>query len=192
MPAKYHDRFEEGAYYHIYNRSINQEIIFRNDRNYIFFLGKWKKYLHDYVDVFAYCLQPDHFHFFVYVKELNLDDVNSFLEQQFKKMFSSYVLAFNAENNRKGSLLQKRFKRTKVDNPDYFTSIIRYIHNNPIHHHLVANYEDWKYSSYNAMISNKQTLIRKQEVLDWFGGLKFFLEFHKSNVVYNKNAFFDE
>ncbi len=38
MPGKYHDKFLEEGFYHIYNRGINKEIIFRSERIYLFFL----------------------------------------------------------------------------------------------------------------------------------------------------------
>ena len=37
--------FEEGQYYHIYNRGNNRGAVFFKPENYIFFLRRWKKYL---------------------------------------------------------------------------------------------------------------------------------------------------
>jgi putative transposase len=42
--------------------------------------------------------------------------------------------------------------------------------------------EDYKYSSYNAYLSAKETTLNKQEVLDWFGGLESFINHHKMLV----------
>jgi len=39
--------------------------------------------------------------------------------------------------------------------------------------------QDYRYSSYAAYLSNKETLINKQAVLDWFGGLDGFIDDHK-------------
>jgi putative transposase len=36
----YHTQFEEGRYYHIYNRTIDKGKLFANEGNYIFFLKK--------------------------------------------------------------------------------------------------------------------------------------------------------
>jgi putative transposase len=44
---------------------------------------------------------------------------------------------------------------------------------------LVNRMEDYKYSSYPAYLSDKQTILNKQEVLDWFGGSEAFSEHHK-------------
>ncbi|WP_254060924.1 hypothetical protein [Mucilaginibacter sp. L196] len=39
--------------------------------------------------------------------------------------------------------------------------------------------EEYKYSSYLAYLSKKQTILNKQEVIDWFGGLDQFINHHK-------------
>jgi len=182
MYRKYHDPFEVDCFFHIYNRSINNESIFLSDRNYKFFLSQWKKYFANQLEIFAYCLIPNHFHFFIQVKTNNI----SLLEDSFKRFFSSYSLSFNIENVRTGSLFQKGYKRIKVDNDDYFTSLIHYINNNPIHHKLVSKYENWPYSSYNSIVSDKPTLVQREKVLDWFGGKEQFIRFHKENIVYEK------
>ncbi|MDZ7402227.1 MAG: hypothetical protein ONB37_18880 [candidate division KSB1 bacterium] len=113
-------------------------------------------------------------------------DINTMLENQFQLFFRSYALAFNKENNRTGSLFQKRFKRIRVDDPRYFTAVIHYIHNNPIHHHYVDAYEKWKFSSYNAILSDQPTQVMRDEVLKWFGSREDFIKFHRENVKYEK------
>jgi putative transposase len=61
---------QPGEYYHIYNRGINKDLIFFEEANYAYFIQQFKKYVSEYVDVFAYCLMPNHFHFFVRIKEV--------------------------------------------------------------------------------------------------------------------------
>lgn len=123
---------------------------------------------------------PNHFHFFVRVNPLEIDDINKYLEEKFKRFLSSYTLAFNKQYRRNGSLFQKRFKRIHVDKNDYFTKIIHYIHNNPVHHGITNSVENWKYNSYRAIISNQATKVCKNDVLKWFGGEKEFVKFHKN------------
>jgi putative transposase len=55
-------------YYHIYNRGVNREDIFIQDRNYDLFLKLFEKHLSPIVDLFAYCLLKNHFHIAVRVK----------------------------------------------------------------------------------------------------------------------------
>ena len=61
---------QEGKYYHIYNRGNNRETLFYTEANYKYFLKKYDKYLSEYVDTYAYCLLPNHFHLLISVKEL--------------------------------------------------------------------------------------------------------------------------
>ncbi|MEZ4915905.1 MAG: hypothetical protein R2836_02835 [Chitinophagales bacterium] len=71
------------------------------------------------------------------------------------------------------------FKRIKIDNNQYFTQIIYYIHRNPLHHNITKQIEDWKYSSYRSIVSNANTDIQREEVLKWFGGIKEFENCHQ-------------
>jgi putative transposase len=50
------------TYYHIYNRGVNGENIFFEERNYEYFLKLYKKHLEPVTDLFAYCLLKNHFH----------------------------------------------------------------------------------------------------------------------------------
>ncbi|MEO7839369.1 MAG: hypothetical protein ABIU06_08475, partial [Anaerolineales bacterium] len=56
------------TYYHIYNRGVNSENIFIEERNYDLFLKLYEKHLSQVTDLFAYCMLRNHFHFDVRVK----------------------------------------------------------------------------------------------------------------------------
>ncbi len=57
-----------GQYYHIFNRGNNRETLFREERNYPYFLSLFVKHIDPVVDTYAYCLMPNHFHLLVRVK----------------------------------------------------------------------------------------------------------------------------
>jgi hypothetical protein len=40
--------------------------------------------------------------------------------------------------------------------------------------------EDWQFSSYNLIQNEKQTKLHKKEVLDWFDGEKWYVDFHNA------------
>ena len=61
-------KFHENQYYHLYNRTNNEEALFRSDENYLYFLKKYRFYLDEFLDTIGYCLMPTHFHFLVRVK----------------------------------------------------------------------------------------------------------------------------
>jgi hypothetical protein len=56
------------TYYHIYNRGVNGEDLFIEERNYDLFLKLFEKHLIPVVDLFGYCLLKNHFHISVRVK----------------------------------------------------------------------------------------------------------------------------
>jgi REP element-mobilizing transposase RayT len=164
----YHAPLQEGCFYHIFNRSINRESMFFNDRNCDFFLKKINRYLDQYLETKAWVRMKNHFHWLVKVREvdhlflesiesettkraknfLKDRDINLFLEGQFKRLFSSYALAFNKEHERTGSLFQKRFRRLKLESDMDVYRIMDYIHQNPVKHGFVTDPGEWKYSSF--------------------------------------------
>lgn len=179
----YHSHFEPNHFYHIYNRANGNEKLFTEEKNYHFFLDKWEKYIISYADIWAYVLIPNHFHFIIKVKNQPAfpeeAEINRFMEQRFKRLFSSYTLAFNKVYDRTGSLFQKRFKRVKINSEKYLSTLIHYIHHNPIHHNLVTTFEEWQYSSYLAILSQNSTNIYRSNVLEHFGGKEAFQSFHE-------------
>ncbi len=58
-----------GQVYHIYNRGINRENIFIEDRNYYYFLELYTRHISPVADTFAYSLLKNHFHLMVRIKE---------------------------------------------------------------------------------------------------------------------------
>ncbi len=63
----------------------------------------------------------------------------------------------------------KNFKRKIVNDDDYLLKLINYIHLNPVSHNFVQKPEDWKYSSYNSILSKKPTLVKRGEIIELFG-----------------------
>jgi REP element-mobilizing transposase RayT len=177
--------FYENQYYHLYNRTNNEEVLFRSDDNYLYFLKKFRFYFDDYLDTIGYCLMPTHFHFLVRVKSVT-SDVQHFesvghltqpedvvhlaslnISRAMQTLQSSYTKAINKRFNRHGSLFQSHFKSKFVQNDRYLISLLTYIHQNPIRSRLVEKAEDWKYSSYQDYIDfRKGTLPQKEFILD--------------------------
>jgi putative transposase len=184
----YYTRFEQDKFYHIYNRTVDRKPMFRNDGNYDFFLKKYTAYLSSVIDTYAYCLLGNHFHLLVRMQDLttfkkssnltaNTSD-HEIISHQFRKFFQSYAMAFNKQQNRIGTLFQTPFKRALVDNEDYFTQLICYIHANPQMHGLIDDFRKWKWSSYGKILVEKADILKKQEVLNWFGDKKQYEQYH--------------
>ncbi len=189
--------FEPNTVFHIYNHGNAHDLIFREDKNYSFFLKKYRKYIPKIADTYAYCLIPNHFHFMVRMKSENQlffhfkqkypnKDPQSFgnfaglLSNQFKNFLISYAKSFNKLYDRRGSLFLDNLKRKKIEDDSYYTQLIRYIHLNPVKHGLVEKPCDWPHSSYKSYLSDKTSLLKRDEVLEWFGGRKNFIKSHSN------------
>ena len=178
----YNILFEEDEIYHVYNRANGSDLLFFEDRNYPYFLKQYYKFCSPYLNTLAYCLLPNHFHLLIKVKvDIDMDG----LHESFRKFFISYSKAINKQEKRKGSLFMKPFKRKKIDSNEYLSNIISYIHLNPWHHNKDTNYEDYPWSSYQLYLTDHKTNIDCQPILDWFGSIEAFKEFHQSAEVFD-------
>ena len=174
-------------YYHIYNRGINGEPLFRKERNYRHFLKLWAQHIEPVAETFAYCLLSNHFHFLVCIKPIETGPVSQTgpvlnPSRQFNNLFIAYAKAFNKAYQRTGSLFESPFKRRKVDNDRYFAALVAYIHRNPQRHGFVDDFRDWQYSSYHAILSAHATRIQRAAVLGWFDSPAGFTAAHASLV----------
>lgn len=183
--AHYYTKFEEGKYYHIYNRAVGGARLFQTPANYIYFLKQFDKYLSNYLEIYAYCLLGNHFHVLIKVPDkidgFSGDSIHDVISKQFKNFFLSYALSFNKQENRKGTLFQTPFKRALIKDENYLSWIIFYIHVNPEKHKLINDFKNWRWSSYNSIISSKKTKLRREDILEWFGGRDEFVTFHNEN-----------
>ena len=109
--------------------------------------------------------------------------LSKLLSQQFSHFFNSYTQAYNKQQDRKGNLFIHRFNRKKIVSKNYLQKVIHYVHLNPVTADLTEFPEQWKFSSYNSIISEKRTLIEKVKVLDLFSDKENFISYHKNSPV---------
>ncbi len=189
------------TFYHIYNRANGSENLFREPENYRYYLQQWDKYIAPVASTLAYCLMPNHFHFLIKTLEENklkknystlgkfqtFQELMSFrISKQFANLFSSYTQSYNKMYGRKGSLFSPNFKKKEIDSDSYLTSIILYIHHNPIHHGFTKTIGSWPHCSYNVILNNKPSFLDAASVLDWFGNKNAMASCHKQAVQIKK------
>ena len=160
--------------YHIYNRGNGREKIFYEPANYAYFHKQYEKYISEFVDTYAFCLLPNHFHLLVKIKHKE----SGIISEAFRKLFISYSMSINKQQQRKGSLFQRGFKRKLINAEKYFYAAVYYIHSNPVHHRLVPDFKKYKYSSFSLLSGEKETKLCRSEVMDWFGGKDNFMKYH--------------
>ncbi len=200
--------FDTDRYYHVIAKAVGNDVLFNSDENRIFFLKKYLAYSSGYFDTYSYVLMDNHVHWLIkcnsyeglfqhisLIKEENRknhqrkflkNEINfeEALEFQYKDFFISYAMAFNKVNKRGGSLFVNPFRRIEVTDDSHFTQLIIYHHANVLKHLAQKNFQDYKWSSYQSILSNKPTHIKRQEVLEWFGGREQFIKAHKENAAY--------
>jgi putative transposase len=188
---------EPGKYYHVYTHANGAENLFRSNDNYIYFLKRYAHFINAIADTFAYCLMPNHLHFLIAVKtEPELEKVwkekhpdyrdeirplthyEDLVIGQFSHLLNGYTQAYNKLYKRRGSLFVRSFKREEITDDAYLTSVIVYIHSNPVNHGFVKKCDDWLWSSYNSILSEKPTSLKRNEILAWFGNQKEYMAAH--------------
>ena len=104
--------------------------------------------------------------------------IDKLLIEQFSICFNSYVQSYNKCHNRMGSLLKESFQRKQINSEEYLRNLVFYIHYNPVRHGYVTKMNHWHYSSYKSIVTNKSEVIMPQTIIDIFGDLNSFLEYH--------------
>ncbi|MFC1464036.1 MAG: transposase [Candidatus Brachytrichaceae bacterium NZ_4S206] len=154
---------QPGHTYHLFNRGNNREDLFREERNYRYFLELYARHVHAAVDTYAYCLMRNHFHLLVRVK--TEEEWESAMKPSqgsepcegstqrafnpsrlFSNLFNAYAQAINKAYGRTGSLFEERFRRIEVTSHIHFTNLIFYIHFNPQKHGFVEDFRTWPWS----------------------------------------------
>jgi REP element-mobilizing transposase RayT len=195
---------EAGKFYHIFNRGNNGDNLFYKNDNYIFFLRKSDEYLSEYIELYAYCLLPNHFHLLVRIKEvdtyhknawhfqnakrleINYTNPEDMVSTAFHRFFTSYAKAINKQQNRHGSLFENPFKRKVIENTSYLANLVFYIHSNPQMHGICSDFRQYAWSSYDRILKGKPSKLKKEEVIEWFTDKSNYVSFHAQKIELEK------
>ena len=146
--------------YHIVFRGVNKQHIFEEDTDYLKLmqiLEELKK--EEEFKLHAYCFMSNHVH--LLLKEKNAGDISQIM----KRLLTKYVMFFNKKYQRSGALIANRYKSQPVEIDEYFLSVIRYIHQNPLKAGLTEQIAEYRWSSYQEYFSDKKTLADTDMVL---------------------------
>jgi putative transposase len=191
---------QPGCYYHIYNHAVGKENLFERNEDYAYFLNKMKAHLLPVTEVLSYCLMPNHFHMIVRIKTEDRMDAGvknkshrtgpdqpleaeervlmTEISKRYSNFFNTYAKHYNFMKSRTGTLFKRTFRRKQIEDMKYLRRLVCYVHQNP----LTAGFssiDGWKYSSYGSLISDKETALIRDHVLDLFGGKDSFIECHR-------------
>ena len=211
MPYPRNEILTNGEVYHVLNRSIANEDIFKGRRilnhtldlvDYYRFPQKIRFSIYnslpvfaknDYfsnfrkqptlVEIFAFALMPTHYH--LLVKQLQDGGIKKFISR-FQNSFAKY---FNKKFKRQGSVFLRPFKAKRIFKDSLLLHVSRYIHLNPITSYLI-NFEElgtYPWTSYPYYLGEKKPdLVNTKMVLDIAGSNKRYHSFLANQVDYQR------
>lgn len=156
-----------GATYHIVCRGNHKEIIFKEEIDFVVYLrilrNNFKFYEDEDYKLISYCLMDNHVHLLVKTEKQD----PSFFMIRLNSMYAKY---FNDKYEYIGHLFQARYFSNLITNVGELLEVSRYIHLNPVRANIAKIPEDYKWSSYNKILSNqnKELYIHDKEILDIF------------------------
>lgn len=154
-------RFEEGHYYHIYNRGAGRQSICRDDSDYLRLLKLLNGVSSECdISVIAYCLLPNHYHWLV------RQDGAIAADKLVGRVFGSYSQSFNLRHKRSGTLFEGTFEAILVETDEYLRHLCRYIHANPVRHGLALSPDLWPYSNYLEWIGKRPGVLVDRAFVD--------------------------
>jgi putative transposase len=205
--------FINDRYYHVFNRGFEKREVFSQTREYLRALktatyyqyrGKPLSFSHflrqsesdqakmlssiqktdnKLVDIVAYCLMPNHFHFIL--KQNQKNGISKFISD----FTNSYTKYFNTRHERGLMLFQGTFRAVPVEDDEQLLHLSRYIHLNPFVSSIVelADLEKYPWSSYSEYLEqNNNALSDSDLIIKMIGGTKNYREFVDNQAEYAK------
>ena len=137
--------------YHVILRGVNRQDIFESDKDYLKFLSLMEREVFPVDEngmrippllvIYAYCLMPNHVHLLVREQECGVSAA-------IKWISGTYAGYFNKKYEHVGHLFQDRFRSEVVNDWEYFLTLMRYIHQNPVAGGLVREVVHYRWSSW--------------------------------------------
>ena len=150
MPRQERQHSATGIY-HVMLRGINKQDIFEDDEDYLQFLNILRALvdrrdeqghsLPSHCTFYAYCLMTNHVHLLIRERDEHIGE-------SIKRIGVAYARYYNHKYERNGHLFQDRFRSEPVNSIEYFMTLMRYIHQNPVVAGLADEVRDYPWSSW--------------------------------------------
>ena len=204
--------FATGEVYHVFNLGVEKRQTFTDKREYdralltldfyryggvsaglaqvlkldlekrAFFFSQLAKRTEKLVDIFGYCLMPNHFH--LLLKQLSEEGISTFIGNS----TNSYTRYFNMKHKRIGHLFQGVFKAARIEKDEQLIHVLRYIHLNPVVSYVIKEtyLEDLPYCSFSEYLGKKEGFCNKELILSHFSSIDKFKSFTYDQIDYGK------
>jgi len=148
--------FYKGGFYHVFNRGVNKEIIFREKGDFILYLYKLKEALKKFsIIIHCYNLISNHFH------HLPQQTSEQPLSDFYQSFHTSFSISLNKKYGRVGHIFQGRPQVKKIEKTDYLLDLSFYINLNNILEEL--QHRDFS----NISKTELDKLLKKAENYPW-------------------------
>ncbi len=139
-----------GAIYHITSRGNARAAVYLDDDDRQRFLDLLASCVEKFNWIcHAYCLMDNHYHLLIETPDANL-------QTGMRQLNGVYTQQFNRRHARVGHVFQGRYKAILVDKDRYLLELCRYVVLNPVRANMVALPEQYRWSSYAAMMGAQQ------------------------------------
>lgn len=202
-----------GEIYHTFNRSIARQPIFLNRHSYsraleliqfysyikprlrfshynrlslkekADFLEDLEKNGRKQIQIFAFCLMPNHVHFLI--RQIEKNGISKFMSN-FQNSYAKYL---NTKTDRTGALFQSMFKVVRIESNEQLIHTCRYIHLNPLTSYVIKDMDDlenYPWSSYSEYFKENSDLIDTSLISEFFSSKKEFKTFTSDQVDYQR------
>jgi putative transposase len=140
----------EGLAYHVINRGNGKQIIFHRDQDFYAFIRLMREAKKHYpLNIYAYCLMPNHFHLVL------MPDQPDNLSKWMHWLMTIHARRYHYFYKTSGHLWQSRFKSFIIQNDEHLITVLRYVEGNPFRGKLVLSSKDWLWSSHRERIGKE-------------------------------------
>ena len=136
--------------HHVTQRGARRQQTFFSSEDYRTYLSLLAEAtLKSGVQVWAYCLMPNHVHLVV------VPTTEDGLKNSFREVHRKYALKINRRSEWRGHLWQERYHSCVMDE-SHLLAAVRYIELNPVRAGICPEPEEWPWSSIHAHLGRKE------------------------------------
>jgi len=157
-------RFEEGRFYHVYNRVGGGLLPFLDEELAQAFVDLLRHVAkRDDLVILGWCLLGNHFHLALRQGAVDVSRPMKTLQQRVSHLR-------NLRDRVYGPLWQGRFKVKEVNDPSYLMQVIAYVHLNPVKAGLAEDAGSYRWSGHLDIVGRRRSpIVTVDEVLALYG-----------------------